>query len=584
MKPPRTALACLLLVSGSWSASAAAQGWLRAEGTRIVDETDRPVILRGMGLGGWMLQEGYMLGLGDLEKGQQHVIRRHIADLIGEDGAAEFYQAWLDNYITKADIDAMGAWGFNSVRLPMHYNLFTLPVEDEPVAGQDTWLEDGFARVDRLLEWTRANDMHLILDLHAAPGGQGTDLPISDRDPAKPSLWENPENQRKLIALWEKLAQRYADEPGIGAYDILNEPNWDFDGPAGGHGCESTQNAQLWDFYRRAVAAIRAVDQRHMLVIEGNCWGNNYKGLDALPDDNMVVSFHKYWNVNTPETIADFLALRERYDAPLWLGESGENSNTWFRDSIALVEGEGIGWAFWPLKKFRFNQPLQVDPNPGWGRLLDYWLHGGPRPSRDEAYATLMQLARHDIRYENNIRHRGVVDAMLRQPHDHTARAYLPTVIDASGGTIEAVNYDMGRAGVAWSDSDDANYHITTGGERTRWNNGETYRNDGVDIAIVGDARHVSDFKAGEWMQYSFEATAGGRYPLSIRAGAQAPARYSVSVNGGAPVELTLDGSASPVTLNAGTVALLPGRNRVVVRAVAGDGNLHAIHFGPLAY
>lgn len=28
------------------------------------------------------------------------------------------------------------AWGFNSVRLPMHYNLYTLPIEEEPVAGQ----------------------------------------------------------------------------------------------------------------------------------------------------------------------------------------------------------------------------------------------------------------------------------------------------------------------------------------------------------------------------------------------------------------------------------------------------------------
>ncbi len=188
------------------SAPAAAQGFVHREGTRIVDGEGQPLLLRGMGLGGWMLQEGYMLELGGLEKGQQHVIRRKIVELVGEEKAERFYQAWLDNFTTKADIDAMARWGFNSVRLPMHYNLLTLPVEKEPVAGRDTWIESGFARIDRLLEWTSANGMTLILDLHAAPGGQGNDLPISDRDPTKPSLWESAENRRKTVALWKKLA------------------------------------------------------------------------------------------------------------------------------------------------------------------------------------------------------------------------------------------------------------------------------------------------------------------------------------------------------------------------------------------
>ena len=60
----------------------------------------------------------------------------------------------------------------------------------------------------------------------------------------------------------------------------------------------------------------------------------------------MVVSFHKYWNYNTPDTIEQHLQLRDKYKVPLWLGESGENSNLWFRDAIQLVESHGIGWAF----------------------------------------------------------------------------------------------------------------------------------------------------------------------------------------------------------------------------------------------
>ena len=36
-------------------------------------------------------------------------------------------------------------------------------------------------------------------------------------------------NQEKMIALWRKLAERYANEPMIAAYDIINEPNWGFE-------------------------------------------------------------------------------------------------------------------------------------------------------------------------------------------------------------------------------------------------------------------------------------------------------------------------------------------------------------------
>lgn len=130
---------------------AEAQSFLRADGTRIVNEEGEPVILRGMGLGGWVLQEGYMLQLGEL--GQQHVIRARIADLIGEEKTEAFYRAWRANYTTKADIDAMGRWGFNSVRIPLHYDQLTLAADQEPVAGQDTWKEEGFKQIDDLLDW-----------------------------------------------------------------------------------------------------------------------------------------------------------------------------------------------------------------------------------------------------------------------------------------------------------------------------------------------------------------------------------------------------------------------------------------------
>ena len=72
--------------------------------------------------------------------------------------------------------------------------------------------------------------MYLILDLHAAPGGQGYNADISDYDDSKPSLWESKENRDKTVAFWKKIAERYKDEPWIGGYDLINETNWNLPG------------------------------------------------------------------------------------------------------------------------------------------------------------------------------------------------------------------------------------------------------------------------------------------------------------------------------------------------------------------
>src|SRR5438045_8573146 len=119
------------------------QGFLKTNGKSIVNAEGKEVILRGIGLGGWMLQEPYMLQLSGITANQS-AIRSKIIELIGEDKTNTFYNAWLSNHCRKADIDSLAAWGFNSIRLPMHYDLFTLATEQEPVPGKNTWLSKGF--------------------------------------------------------------------------------------------------------------------------------------------------------------------------------------------------------------------------------------------------------------------------------------------------------------------------------------------------------------------------------------------------------------------------------------------------------
>lgn len=385
-------------------------GFLRAKDARIVDGQGKEIILRGMGLGGWMLQEGYMLGVQN--EGTQHSIKARIKDLIGEKECERFYQLWLKNHMTRADVEVLAKAGFNSIRLPMHYNLFTPPIEDEPVKGENTWLKTGFELTDNLLAWCKEHKLYLILDLHAAPGGQGKDANISDYDSKKPSLWESEANQQKTIALWKKLAERYANEPWIGAYDLLNEPNWTFEGKDK-NGREDSTNAPIWALYQAITKAIRQVDTNHMIIIEGNGWGNNYNGFPGVWEKNMVLSFHKYWNPNTLEAISRFLKLREQHGLPIWLGESGENNNQWFRECVSLMESNQIGWAWWPHKKVASTScTLTIRRPDDFKKVVDYWNKKGERPSREEAMRGLFELVE-NCKAENCRFNKDVMEALI---------------------------------------------------------------------------------------------------------------------------------------------------------------------------
>lgn len=512
-------LCCLIIVFTSFNVNA--QGFLKTDGKAIVDENGNNVLLRGMGLGGWMVQEGYMLQTAAFAN-PQHKIREKIEELIGAEDTQEFYDAWLANHVRKIDIDSLKSWGFNSVRLPMHYNLFTLPIENEPIAGQQTWLDTGFELTDQLIEWCKANEMYVILDLHAAPGGQGYDEGISDYDPNKPSLWQSFANRTKMVELWRRLAERYKDEPWVAGYDLLNEPNWDLPG-----------GTALRSLYVDCTNAIREVDTKHIIFIEGNWFANDFTGLTPPWDDNMVYSPHKYWSTNDKGSIQWVLNLRDQYNVPLYLGESGENSNVWFRDAIRLLEDQNIGWAWWPMKKVEaIAGPLSVKKTIDYQALLNYWNNGGNKPNAEYAKETLMELAE-NLKMENCIYQKDVIDAMFRQVQSDETIPFLTQTIP---GLVYASDFDMGVAGSAYNDVDLATYHVSTG-NYTAWNQGWAYRNDGVDIEkssdFMGNGYNVGWINKDEWMQYDVNVEETGVYEVKVRlATAGFDGRFHLSMDG----------------------------------------------------
>ena len=502
---------------------------LETSGKTIIDSEGNEVILRGMGLGGWMLMEGYMMQSSDVAD-TQHEFRARLEDLMGVEKTDEFFNAWLDNHVTKKDVDSLALWGYNSIRLPMHYNLFTLPIEDEPIAGENTWLTKGFELTDNLLAWCRENSVYLILDLHGAPGGQGENAAISDYDPTKPSLWESEENRDKTVALWQKLAERYKDEDWIGGYDLINETNWYKDDMG-------ANNALLKQLMVEITTSIRATGDDHIIFIEGNGFANDFNGMTPPWDNNMAYSFHKYWNRNDPGSIQWVLDIREQFDVPLWMGESGENSNVWFTEAISLFEDNGIGWSWWPMKRIEtIVSPYSIKFTDGYKDVLSYWRGEIPQPTVDEAYNAMMELALNSNSINCDYQ-KDVHDAKIRQPHTDATVPYAAHIVP---GRIHMSDFDLGKIGYAYYDEDYANY----GGTFQAWNEGWSYRNDGVDIEKNdnlenGNGYNVGYVNKGEWINYTTNIEGAGVYDLTIYlASTMSNGQFHISVDGEAIIEV----------------------------------------------
>jgi hypothetical protein len=280
-------------------------------------------------------------------------------------------------------------------------------------------------------------------------------------------------------------------------------------------------------------------------------------------------------------SIQKFLEIREQQNVPVWMGESGENSNVWFRTAIQLLEENKIGWAWWPMKKLGNNNPLQIKKNKDYTTLISYMEGKAPKPSIEKALAALMQLAE-DAKIENNIFHKDVVDAMFRQT---TSTATLPFKQNRIETNIYAVDYDLGRLGYAYYDNDSATYWVSTG-KGTEWNKGRQYRNDGVDIDVCKDAitngYAVTSMEKGEWLQYTITAKKQGRYAINLRAAAiDSTNEIGISINNGNLNKLLIKPSkpGSWKTFIVNGIQLKEGKNLLKVKVAEGNINLNYFQF-----
>ncbi len=242
---------------------------LRIEQNSIVRADGSKVRLRGIGLGGYLNLENWINGFPATEG----AIKDALKNVIGAELTEYFIDEMRLAFFTDADAAYLAGLGMNVVRVPFHYNLFE--ADDEPFVINSK----GFDLLDHLIETCARHGIYTVLDLHTAPGWQNQDWHC-DNPAHLTQFWNHRHFQDRVVWLWEVIAERYKHNPWIVGYNLLNEPA----DPTG---------LRVAPFYRRIVAAVQAIDQDRMILLDGNRHGIDFQMFDEVPP-NVVFSPHDY--------------------------------------------------------------------------------------------------------------------------------------------------------------------------------------------------------------------------------------------------------------------------------------------------
>lgn len=396
-------MAAIAMMAGLRGLAHAGDGFVSVRGKEIIDPAGYPLLLRGINVGNWLVPEGYMFKLDSASS--PRLINGLFSELVGPDETREFWKEFREAYITREDIRAIKRLGLNSVRVPFNARLFIAEEYD------GVQIEDAFKYLDRVIAWCRESGIYVILDMHCAPGGQTGDN--IDDSFGYPFLYDSPTAQDRTISLWRKIARRYATEQTVIGYDLLNEPI--------AHYFDMIRlNPLLEPLYRRIVAAIRTVDTNHLVFLGGAQWNSNFAVFGPPFDALAVYTFHKYWTDTTQAVIQDYVDFRSIHTVPLWMGESGENTDQWISSFRALMERNNIGWCFWPFKRMDAGRCVVTYDMPrGWDAVQRYDRARGTgysslrahRPDPAVVRSALKELL-HNIRFANCRANTGYIEAL----------------------------------------------------------------------------------------------------------------------------------------------------------------------------
>lgn len=339
--------------------------WLRVDGTRIVDEHGAAVVLHGVGLGGWLNMENFITGY----PGAEQQVRAALRKVLGEEVCARFFDGFLHGFFAEADAAHLASLGIDSVRIPVNYRHFE--DDDRPFELK----ESGFTHLDRVIGLLAAHGIRSIIDLHALPGCQNQHW-HSDNPTHVAMFWTHRHFQDRVVHLWEAIADHYRDRPEVAGYNPVNEP------------ADETGD-RIGPFYARLESAIRAVDPRHILFLDGNRYATDFSAFtEPLP--NTVYSTHDYAlpgiasgtgypGVTRGEYVdrdvleQTFLRRTEymrRTGTPVWIGEFGPvypRDELWrftlLADQLEIYRDHGAGWSLWTYKDIGLQGLVYARPD-----------------------------------------------------------------------------------------------------------------------------------------------------------------------------------------------------------------------------
>ncbi|NIK77770.1 hypothetical protein FHS15_002908 [Paenibacillus castaneae] len=526
-------------------------GFVKADGKRIINGDGKEIVWRGVGFGSWLLPEGYMWKLpagGD----RPRKIEAMVKDLIGEEKASLFWDMYVERYVDEIDVREVARQGYNSVRLPI--NARGILEEGDGVVFNEKRL----ARIHQVIEWCRTYKLYVILDLHGAPGGQ-TGANIDDSENDLPELFMDRRNKELTIAIWRMFAERYKDDWIVAGYDLFNEPLPDW---------FSQYNDQVMPLYKEITAAIREVDKRHMIIIEGVHWSTDWSIFNEKFDDNVMLQFHKYWNNPDTESIQKYLDKREEWNVPIYMGEGGENNAQWYSGAFQMFEDHQISWNFWTWKKMSTsNSPYSIRMPEGWNLLTDY-LDGGAKPDAATAEAILNQYL-DNLRLEECDAFPNISRSLLRQ---------LPLQIPAEFyGQGEGVGFGIVQKRenkIGLRASDGVPMRMITGKTEL-----PSYHSEGGK-EWAEDNTVCVELYPGDWLAYDALCVEARRFDLHARMlAAEGRAVLSVEIEGHESVEVEISGEQWQESLLLGNINVSEGAVRVILRVLSGQVDVDWLEF-----
>lgn len=382
------------------------EGWLNTSGQILVNEHGDEVLLRGLGVANWLNPEGFLFGgvMGrfaracEFDRGR--TMDQFVSELCGPTYQKKFWKQWVENYFTEADIKRMKEQGFNSVRFPLDARLM---LEEEP--GYH-FIEEHFEMLEHYLDLCEKYGLYVILDMHAACVGQSA-ISCDNGVDNQPHLFLDEEGADRTIRLWEEIAERWADRWIIAGYDLLNEPialpEFDYLIP------------DLKAFYDRLIQAIRKIDSKHILFVQGNRFAGRLDIFDHDYDPeyhNWAICVHVYEAWPDLALFGPILAKREEWNVPVWIGETGgsgpgdsETGSAWMATAFEMMMEYHISYNIWCTKALEGVDAAASysfkGPNPeGWQQIIDYCGKGTGKPGYEKSIRIFDELLE-NLKLEN---------------------------------------------------------------------------------------------------------------------------------------------------------------------------------------